>query len=79
MFVFDDAGHFVERVDGKRADLHEGYWEIHEAWVVRIGREPEKFDIYLVSTYLTPDRVTDALGNGVLRVVLGNAGAHRSG
>jgi lipopolysaccharide export system permease protein len=62
MFVFDDAGHFVERVDGKRADLREGYWEIHEAWVVRIGREPEKFDIYLVSTYLTPDRVTDALG-----------------
>ncbi len=62
MFVFDDEGHFVERVDGKRADLREGYWEVREAWVVRIGREPEKFDIYLVSTYLTPDRVTDALG-----------------
>jgi lipopolysaccharide export system permease protein len=61
-FVFDNEGHFVERVDGKRADLHEGYWEVKEAWVARIGREPEKFDIYLVSTYLTPDRVTDALG-----------------
>jgi lipopolysaccharide export system permease protein len=62
MFVFDDKGRFVERVDGKRADLREGYWEIREAWVVRIGREPEKFDMYLVSTYLTPDRVADALG-----------------
>ena len=62
MFVYDSEGHFVERVDGKRADLREGYWEVQEAWVVRIGREPEKFDIYLVSTYLTPDRVTDALG-----------------
>jgi len=62
MFVYDSDGHFVERVDGKRADLREGYWEVQEAWVVRIGREPEKFDIYLVSTYLTPDRVTDALG-----------------
>ncbi len=61
-FIFDNEGHFVERVDGKRADLHEGYWEVRDAWVVRIGREPEKFDIYLVSTYLTPDRVTDALG-----------------
>jgi lipopolysaccharide export system permease protein len=61
-FVFDNGGHFVERVDGKRADLHDGYWEVKEAWVARIGREPEKFDIYLVSTYLTPDRVTDALG-----------------
>lgn len=62
MFIFDNDGRFVERVDGKRADLHEGYWEVKDAWVVRIGREPEKFDIYLVSTYLTPDRVADALG-----------------
>ena len=63
VFVFDSEGHFAERVDGKRADLHEGYWEVREAWVARIGREPEKFDIYLgSSTYLTPDRVSDALG-----------------
>jgi len=62
VFIFDNDGRFVERVDGKRADLHEGYWEVKEAWVVRIGREPEKFDTYLVSTYLTPDRVADALG-----------------
>lgn len=63
VFVFDDEGHFVERVDGSRADLRDGYWEIRDAWVARIGREPEKFDIYLVSTYLTPERVTDALGS----------------
>ncbi|MDH4981624.1 LPS export ABC transporter permease LptG [Hyphomicrobium sp. D-2] len=62
VFVFDGDGRFVERVDGKSADLHEGYWEVKEAWVVRLGREPEKFDIYLVSTYLTPERVSDALG-----------------
>jgi lipopolysaccharide export system permease protein len=61
-FVFDAEGHFVERVDGARADLREGFWEIRDAWVVRIGREPEKFDTYLLSTYLTPERVTDALG-----------------
>jgi lipopolysaccharide export system permease protein len=63
VFVFDPAGHFVERVDGARADLREGFWEIQDAWVVRLGREPEKFDTYLLSTYLTPDRVTDALGS----------------
>jgi len=61
-FVFDPQGHFVERVDGSRADLRDGYWEIRDAWVVRLGREPEKFDTYLLSTYLTPERVTDALG-----------------
>ena len=30
--------------------------------VDRLGREPEKFGTYLLSTYLTPERVTDALG-----------------
>ena len=25
-------------------DLHDGFWEIRDAWVVRLGREPEKFD-----------------------------------
>jgi lipopolysaccharide export system permease protein len=61
-FVFDPAGHFVERVDGTRANLRDGYWEIQDAWVVRLGREPEKFGTYLLSTYLSPERVTDALG-----------------
>lgn len=62
-FVFDTQGHFVERVDGGRASLRDGFWEIQDAWVVRLGREPEKFDTYLLSTYLTPERVTDALGS----------------
>jgi lipopolysaccharide export system permease protein len=61
-FVFDPQGHFVERVDGGRAHLRDGYWEIQDAWVVRLGREPEKFDTYLLSTYLSPERVADALG-----------------
>ena len=61
-FVFDPKGHFVERVDGSHANLRDGFWEINDAWVARIGREPEKFSTYLLSTYLTPERVTDALG-----------------
>jgi len=61
-FVLSPEGHFVERVDGARADLRDGFWEIRDAWVVRLGREPEKFNSYLLSTYLTPERVTDALG-----------------
>ncbi len=61
-FVYDREGHFVERVDAARADLNEGYWLMRNAWISRLGREPEKFDTYLLSTYLTPDRVQDALG-----------------
>jgi len=63
VFAFDSTGRFVERIDGARADLRVGFWEIKDAWVARIGQEPEKFESYLLSTYLTPERVTDALGS----------------
>ncbi len=59
---YDKAGHFSERIDAATAKLQEGYWQLDNAWVARLGQVPEKFDRYLVSTYLTPDRVQDALG-----------------
>ena len=62
VFVFDPAGKFSERVDAARAELKDGFWRIEDAWVARVGREPEKFDTYLLSTYLSPERVADALG-----------------
>lgn len=62
VFSYDKGGHFIERVDAATANLKEGYWQLQNAWVTRLGQEPEKFDSYLLSTYLTPDRVQDALG-----------------
>lgn len=65
VLVFDRQGRFAERVDGRRAVLGEGHWSIENATVSRFGREPERFERYLVSTYLTPERVTDALGTSI--------------
>jgi lipopolysaccharide export system permease protein len=66
MYVqFDKDGRFVERVDGARANLRDGFWEIHKATVSRVGREPEVFDVYTISTFLTPERVADALGTAL--------------
>lgn len=62
IFLYDKEGHFTERIDAGSASLKEGYWQLKNAWVSRLGHEPEKYDTYLVSTYLTPDRVQDALG-----------------
>ncbi len=59
---YDRAGRFSERLDAASANLKEGYWEVTNGWVSRLGEEPEKFDTYLVSTFLNPDRVQDALG-----------------
>ncbi|PPC99666.1 MAG: LPS export ABC transporter permease LptG [Hyphomicrobium sp.] len=60
--TYDRDGHFSERIDAANADLKEGYWQLRNGWVTRLGQEPEKFETYLISTHLTPDRVQDALG-----------------
>ena len=62
VFAYDRQGHFTERIDAATANLEEGYWQLKNAWVSRLGQEPEKFDSYLVSTYLSPDQIQDALG-----------------
>lgn len=62
MFVFDPKGTFVERIDASRAILRDGYWELQSAVVARPSSEPQKYGTYLISTYLSPERVADALG-----------------
>ena len=62
VFTFNKKGKFSRRIDAARADLQEGYWKLTNAWVAGPDFEPEKYKTYLVSTYLTPERVQDALG-----------------
>jgi LPS export ABC transporter permease LptG/LPS export ABC transporter permease LptF len=62
LLQFDRNGHFAERVDAQKAVLLDGYWRIEKATVSKSGRETENFDAYTVSTYLSPERVADALG-----------------
>lgn len=63
IFQFDHEGRFVERIEAKQATLQEGYWELQDALVAGVGRQPERYERYLISTYLTPERVQDALGS----------------
>ncbi|MDX2258534.1 MAG: LPS export ABC transporter permease LptG [Hyphomicrobiaceae bacterium] len=62
VIVYGPDGGFAERIDAAEATLEEGYWRLKDAWVAAEGREPRKYETYLVSTYLTPERVQDALG-----------------
>ncbi|MGH1417573.1 MAG: LPS export ABC transporter permease LptG [Hyphomicrobiaceae bacterium] len=61
-FEYGSDGKFLERVDAATADLKQGVWILNDAWVSRAGARPEKYNEYLLSTYLTPERVRDALG-----------------
>jgi lipopolysaccharide export system permease protein len=65
VYQFDPQGRFVERIDADRATLADGYWELQRALVTRPAREPETFDTYMVSTYLTRERVGEALGSEI--------------
>lgn len=63
VFQFDSQDHFLERVDGARARLDQGFWRVEKAWVSRAGAPPEFYETYVVGTYLTPERVKDAIGS----------------
>jgi lipopolysaccharide export system permease protein len=66
VFQFDAQGRFVERIDADRANLADGYWELQKVMVSRPGRgDPENFDTFTVSTYLTRERVSEALGSEI--------------
>jgi lipopolysaccharide export system permease protein len=65
VFQFDAQGRFVERLDADRATLADGYWELHKGLVSRPGREAEAFDTFAISTYLTRERVGEALGSEI--------------
>jgi lipopolysaccharide export system permease protein len=52
----------TERIEARRAVLKDGRWELEDAWVSAVGREPVLYKHYLISTYLTPMQVRDSLG-----------------
>jgi lipopolysaccharide export system permease protein len=64
-YVFDRQGRFVERLDAERATLQDGYWELQKTVVSRPKREAEVFSTYSLSTRLTRERVSDALGSEI--------------
>jgi len=65
VLAFDKQGHFTERIDAERAILGDGYWELQRGIVSRPATEAQPFERYRVSTYLTREKVGDALGSEI--------------
>lgn len=64
VYVLDETGQLIERIEAPIAVLKTGYWRFERARVVSIGVEPESQATYLLATELTPDQVRSALGPG---------------
>ncbi len=62
IFQYDKSGRFAERIDAEKAILNDGFWDIHKARIYRAGRETESVAVYTLSTYLSRERIQDALG-----------------
>ena len=60
VFNFDDQGNFTERVDAESGDLHDGYWELHNAKIVTPGFETIPASTYLLATSLNRQDVAQA-------------------
>ncbi|MEZ5925091.1 MAG: LPS export ABC transporter permease LptG [Hyphomicrobiaceae bacterium] len=60
---FDRDNAFVEHIDAEKARLRDGFWELEDAWVSRVGQKPEHFSRYQLPTHLTPAEAGDALGS----------------
>ena len=59
-FVYAPDGSFSERVEGQRARLEDGFWDIENARVQAPGVAPEDHKSYLLATNLTPQQVTQS-------------------
>lgn len=60
-FVFTQSGALQERIDADNAELLDGYWQLDQAQVVRVGAAPEDHQSYLLATNLTRQQVADSL------------------
>jgi len=60
---YDEDGNLFERIEAKTAELKDGRWEFHDAWISAVGRKATYYNEYVLSTHLTPAQVKTALGS----------------
>ena len=63
LFQFDHNKQYVERVDAASAVLMDGRWVLKDVVVSSAETNPEQYDTFVLSTYLKPTQVKDALGS----------------
>jgi lipopolysaccharide export system permease protein len=60
VFLFDDAGHFKQRIDARSATLEPGAWRLMDARVNKPGTLPANHAVYQFKTSLTPEQARES-------------------
>ena len=58
-FVYDQANHFLERIEANTAFLEAGHWRLEDVRVYAPGAPPAERESYLLATNLTPEQVRE--------------------
>ena len=63
IFTFDRTGTFQERIEAREALLGKEIWYLKDATVYTTDRDPQEYNSYEVSTYLTSTEVRESIGS----------------
>lgn len=62
VFVLDENGGFLERIDAEQAEYKTDRWEITNGTFLEVGSPPRPFETYLLWTTLSLDELRQSLG-----------------
>jgi lipopolysaccharide export system permease protein len=60
-FVYDANDHYLGRIDGAKAILRDGYWEIENVWFNWDQQPTQQVDNYHLSTTLTLNKIQESM------------------
>jgi lipopolysaccharide export system permease protein len=61
VFVYDNKDRYLGRIDAPQAVLHDGYWDITNAWLNWDQQMPQHLDAYRLPTSLTLDKIQESM------------------
>lgn len=63
IFLYDSGNSFSGRIDARHATLEDGYWDLRDVWVSRLGEQPRRYDEYRQPTTLTLTKVQESFAD----------------
>jgi len=61
VFIFDENDRYLGRIDAPKAILHDGFWDISDAWFNWNDQTPQHMDTYQLATTLTFKKIQESM------------------